>query len=148
MPPQDSMIPRTLLTARRLTQDFAATDKTVGAARAAVAETLKEWELPHLVGDAKIIVSELATNVYLHTDVPMYTLKLVDLFRTVSIGVWDRSEKIPPIDKNPALLAEAGRGWRIIHDLSIRCGMTRDYLYGGKLAWAHLLKEPDSEEVN
>jgi anti-sigma regulatory factor (Ser/Thr protein kinase) len=92
-------------------------------ARRVVRETLTEWELPDLIDDAELAVSELVTNAFKHARPPV-TLKVSQRDCTVRIDVTDRrpatlSRVLPVVSED---CDESGRGRGIIAAVSDRSG--------------------------
>jgi anti-sigma regulatory factor (Ser/Thr protein kinase) len=106
----------------------------VTASRRFVTDTLTAWELPHVVDDAALIVSELATNAVMHARSP-FTVSLSWEPGTLCISVLDASASMPSV-KNPAGSAISGRGLRVVSGMASRWGTDRDGR--GKLVWAEL----------
>ncbi len=106
----------------------------VGAVRGFVRDALAGWGLDHLVGDAVLITSELATNAVTHGGSPFRT-SLVRTGDVVRVSVEDGSSAWP---RYPRALPDdqAGRGMAIVAVLSRRTGC--DSTVGGKVAWAEL----------
>ncbi len=106
----------------------------VGSVRGFVREALTGWGLDHLVGDAVLITSELATNAVTHGSSPFRT-SLVRTGDVVRVSVEDGSSAWPRI--HHALPGDQdGRGMAIVAVLSARSGC--DSTVGGKVAWAEL----------
>jgi len=106
----------------------------VGAVRGFVRDALARWGLDHLVGDAVLVTSELATNAVTHGGSPFRT-SLVRDGDVVRVSVedgssaWPRYQRALPDDQD-------GRGMAIVAVLSRRTGC--DSTVGGKVAWAEL----------
>jgi hypothetical protein len=106
----------------------------VRAVRGFVRDALAGWGLDHLVGDAVLITSELATNAVTHGGSPFRT-SLVRDGDVVRVSVedgssaWPRHQRALPDDQE-------GRGMAIVAVLSRRTGC--DPTVGGKVAWAEL----------
>ena len=107
---------------------------SVGSVRRFVRDALTGWGLDHLVGDAVLITSELATNAVTHGSSPFRTslTRTGDVLR-VSVedgsSAWPRRHQALPGDQD-------GRGMAIVAVLSQRTGC--DATAGGKVAWAEL----------
>ena len=107
---------------------------SVGSVRRFVRDALAGWGLDHLVGDAVLITSELATNAVTHGSSPFRTslTRTGDVVR-VSVedgsSAWPRQHQALPGDQD-------GRGMEIVAVLSVRTGC--DSTAGGKVAWAEL----------
>jgi anti-sigma regulatory factor (Ser/Thr protein kinase) len=92
-------------------------------ARRVVRETLTEWELPDLIDDAALAVSELVTNAFKHAKPPV-TLRVSQRDCTVRIDVTDMrpattSLVVPVMSED---CDESGRGRGIIAAVSDRSG--------------------------
>ena len=108
--------------------------RSVALARSFVEDVLHDHELPHLVADVRLVVSELATNAIVHA---------ATVF-TVSVGrhggerlvleVRDGSRSGPVLCA-PAALDSSGRGMAIVNALSRSWGVDQ-YAGGGKSVWA------------
>lgn len=107
---------------------------SVGSVRRFVRDALADWGLDHLVGDAVLVTSELATNAVTHGSSPFRTslTRTGDVVR-VSVedgsSAWPRQHQALPGDQD-------GRGMAIVAVLSLRTGC--DSTAGGKVAWAEL----------
>jgi MEDS: MEthanogen/methylotroph, DcmR Sensory domain len=106
----------------------------VGSVRGFVRDALAGWGLDHLVGDAVLVASELATNAVTHGSSPFRT-SLVRTGDVVRVSVedgsraWPRYQHALPDDQD-------GRGMAIVAVLSRRTGC--DSTARGKVAWAEL----------
>ena len=106
----------------------------VSSVRGFVRDALAGWGLDHLVGDAVLITSELATNAVTHAGSP-FRASLVRTGDVVRVSVedgsstWPRYHRALPGDQD-------GRGMAIVSVLSRRTGC--DSTVGGKVAWAEL----------
>lgn len=135
---------------------LAATLTAVSCSRVFTSHTLRQWQVPALIDDAEIVVSELVTNSIRATGVmstqPTWSelegLRMVhvSLFghgHSVTIQVWDASKKPPfksAAGQDP--MAEQGRGLFIVEALAHRVG----HFYpqtGGKVVWAELALKGD-----
>ena len=106
----------------------------VGSVRGFVRDALAGWGLDHLVGDAVLITSELATNAVTHGSSPFRT-SLVRSGDVVRVSVEDGSSEWPRY--HSALPSDQdGRGMAIVSILARRTGC--DSTVGGKVAWAEL----------
>ena len=106
----------------------------VAASRRFVAETLVAWGLPHVVDDASLVVSELATNAVLHAR-SSFTVLLSWEAGILCISVFDGSAAVPSV-KHPTPTTISGRGLRLVAAIARRWGTDRDG--SGKLVWAEL----------
>jgi anti-sigma regulatory factor (Ser/Thr protein kinase) len=111
-----------------------------GAARQArnvATEACLQWDLPHLVAPASLIVSELASNVVDHAHT-IATLRLSLRRRYLTIAVRDGSAAAPV--KAPGMTADArtGRGLILVEASATSWGwLPTD---GGKVVWASLAR--------
>jgi anti-sigma regulatory factor (Ser/Thr protein kinase) len=110
---------------------------SVRAARDLVAQACAAWELPHLLGDAVLITSELAANAVEHAATE-YTVTLSRGDQLLHVTVHDELARFP----RPRLaagdqddpLAERGRGLPLVHGLAAAWGAMP--AYGGQVVWA------------
>jgi hypothetical protein len=113
-----------------------------GAARHArnlATEACLRWDLPHLVGPASLVVSELVSNVVEHAHT-MMSLRLTLWDRYLYIAVRDGSTIEPgrPGQLSPEQLR--GRGLHLVGSTAHSWGcLPTD---GGKVVWASLLIDP------
>lgn len=103
-------------------------------ARDFVCLLLIEHDLPHLVDDMRLIVSELATNAMRHARTP-FIVTLQNTGASVLLTVEDGSPTVPALANRPDPLDPGGRGLSIVAFLSDDWGVTsgRD---GSKSVWA------------
>lgn len=130
---------------------LAPTTTAVSCGRIFISHTLRAWNVPHLVEDAQLVVSELVTNAVracgVMTPVPTWQeaegMQLLHVAvyghgQSVNIQVWDSSLEPPVKPKaGPEEWTESGRGLAIVEALSHRVG----HFYprtGGKVVWAEL----------
>ena len=106
---------------------------SVAAARSFVRQHLGEHDLRSLVDDARLVVSELATNAIRHARTP-FVVTLSRLDGSVTLSVSDGSQEAPT-PTTALVLAEDGRGLWIVDHLSREWGV-RMLADGGKTAWA------------
>jgi anti-sigma regulatory factor (Ser/Thr protein kinase) len=107
---------------------------SVGQARDFVGAHLGEHQLPYLVDDIRLVVSELATNATLHARTP-FTVTLDGLPDSVLLSVQDDSPSIPTT-RNPPVMATAGRGLSIVDRVSRDWGITTPGPQRPKTVWA------------
>lgn len=130
---------------------LAATLTAVSCSRVFTAHTLRHWNVPGLIENAELVVSELVTNAVKATGVlstePTYAeledLKLLHLCiigdrDSIYFQVWDTSVE-PPVSPQAGRddWEEGGRGLVIVNALSRRVG----HFFpqgGGKVVWAEL----------
>jgi anti-sigma regulatory factor (Ser/Thr protein kinase) len=104
-------------------------------ARHFVADALKRWgHSPALVGDAQLVVTELATNAIVHAGSP-FSVELQPNRRGVRLAVGDFS-LIKPVVREGELLGTSGRGLRLIGALAADWGV--ELSSDGKTIWADL----------
>ncbi|WP_234357169.1 putative ATP-grasp-modified RiPP [Streptomyces sp. NBRC 110028] len=122
-------------------QSLPCTEESVGLARLSVSATLRAWGLEDLVDDARLIVSELATNAVRHAarhnpDPERrgnFRLKVErPSDRLVRVSTFDRSRAIPRVVEADET-AESGRGMAVVEALSCRWGI--DHRPWGKGVW-------------
>lgn len=104
-------------------------------ARIVLKTKLTDWNLSHLVDDAELVTTELATNA-MKCDLP-FTLKLIRGDTSVLIEVTDTSDGMPiVIDNNGDAAAEEGRGMYLVDLLSKEWGVRP--AEEGKTVWARV----------
>ncbi|GGR13226.1 hypothetical protein GCM10010168_33760 [Actinoplanes ianthinogenes] len=106
----------------------------VGAARHArdlAAEACVRWEVPHLVGPASVVATELVSNAVEHA-ATMITLQFVRRARYLHVVVRDGSTALPV----PALDPTRGRGLLLVESLAVQWGSLP--AQDGKVVWATL----------
>ncbi|MEU1278768.1 ATP-binding protein [Streptomyces sp. NPDC005805] len=123
--------------ALRLPQD----PRAPGIARRSVRAVLGAHRLCGLVDTAELLVSELVTNAYRHTEGP-YGMRLHTLGRgRLRVGVWDGCPDVPApfegLPRRPGPDAEGGRGLALVAVCADTWGATR-LPHGGKLLWVEL----------
>lgn len=117
--------------------------KAAARARRFVTATLRDWGLDGSVADAELLVSELVTNVVLHTATPA----TVDIARNdghVRIGVSDLSPDAPrvrPLDTT----AVTGRGMLLVDKVATTWGV--EIRAGGKCVWVEVLARRETSET-
>jgi anti-sigma regulatory factor (Ser/Thr protein kinase) len=111
---------------------------SVGVARRLVTQACLAWQLPQLVPDTALIMSELAANAVEHA--------CTDFIATVARGatglhlaVRDGASAFPrtnepALPRPPGSLLERGRGLRLIHTVAAAWGAMP--ARGGKVVWA------------
>jgi hypothetical protein len=103
-------------------------------ARNVVTEACLAWDLPHLVGPASLVVSELVANAMEHAGT-MMTWQVTRRDRYVHIAVRDGSSGEPVISP-PADLTDRGRGLMLVSTVAVRWGFLP--WQDGKVVWATL----------
>jgi anti-sigma regulatory factor (Ser/Thr protein kinase) len=115
-------------------------------ARAAVAEALAAWGMPHLADDAIQVTSELVANAVAASarsagegaDAAPVTLTISSIHGELCIRVWDPDPVPPPRTRqDPDTWTERGRGLLIVEQLSARWGWYPGHT--GKYVWSALL---------
>jgi anti-sigma regulatory factor (Ser/Thr protein kinase) len=110
---------------------------SAAAARALVQGTLPDWGCDQLVDDARIVVTELVSNVirHAHTDLEVVLEVHSDALRVAVTDGAAGSVRVRESDPHTGI---GGRGLRIVEELSDRWGIepTDD---GGKTVWAEWL---------
>lgn len=105
------------------------------AARIALKKNLEYWGLSHLLADAELVATELATNA-MKRGRP-FTLELTKGENSVLIAVSDSSDGMPVvIDNTENVDAEAGRGMYIVDLISKEWGVR--LAEKGKTVWARI----------
>ncbi|MDI6099325.1 ATP-binding protein [Actinoplanes sp. NEAU-A12] len=111
---------------------------SVPAARHLVTQACGVWDLPHLLEDTLLIVSELAANAVQHagTDFIVTTICGVS---GLHVAVRDGAGRFPYPGKpastsSPGPLAERGRGLLLVHAAAVAWGAMPTL--GGKVVWA------------
>jgi hypothetical protein len=102
---------------------------------------LLEWELPEVVEDAELLVSELVTNALEASmameERPPIALRLLANRERLLIEAWGRSP-LEPLMAATDPSADRGRGLEIVAALSDRSGFDR-VNYGLKVVWCELI---------
>ena len=112
-----------------------------GAARQArnlATEACLRWDLPHLVGPACLIVSELVSNVADHAST-MATVRLSLHRRFLTIAVRDGSTEPPAMKQHDPMFPGKGRGLLLVHATADSWGWLPTE--GGKVVWASLRRD-------
>ena len=120
-----------------------AVETAPGCARDVTRDALAQWGLRHLTEDAEAITSELVANAVAASGkvAPKNAMPFaLTLWLTVRDGelcirVWDPDPTPPPIDHEPGLWDESGRGLLIVKALSHRWDWY-PAVNGGKFVWA------------
>ena len=116
------------------TRAFVGDADELSAARQFVVDILRAWKLDHLVEDAAIVVSELATNAILHARTD-YVVTVSALVGTVRISVRDSSLHLPAVrDPEPTIVT--GRGLILVDTIAHTWGTER--IADGKMVWVDL----------
>jgi anti-sigma regulatory factor (Ser/Thr protein kinase) len=109
--------------------------QSAGIARTFVRHHLLSLGFPELIADACAIVTELVTNAIRETPDREVWVFLSPNDGRPLLEVWDSSPQ-PPFLRADDLLADGGRGLRIVKALSADCGYR--ILINGKVIWARL----------
>lgn len=121
-------------TGPKVCADFAAGRLAPAAARQFAAEVLTSWgHSASLLEDAKLVVSELASNAVLHTR-SAFSVEIRPHGATVRVSVRDASPVRPVLCNDRT--AVSGRGVFLVDALSANWGV--DLVPGGKWVWAEL----------
>ena len=113
--------------------EFAADPISACEARVFVTRHLLSHQMPGLVDDLQLVVSELATNAMVHAQTP-FTVILWAVDDTVFLEVLD-GEQAGPTLRAARGLDTSGRGVAIVHALSRNWGVDAR-ASGGKSVWA------------
>lgn len=128
----------------------------VGCSRMFVGHTLKLWQLDEHTDTAALIMSELVTNAVKASGITepdpkpwqitaehVIGIQLRAIEASLFVEVWDRTDTTP-VQKNPTLEAEGGRGLLLVEQLAKRWDVYRPRV-GGKVVWAELPLGPPVE---
>ncbi|MEU3219682.1 SpoIIE family protein phosphatase [Streptomyces sp. NPDC006971] len=135
-------------TTRRATLTIAqAAPERISAARQQLRELLHDWADPEQVDAAVLMVSEMTTNVLVHTDGD--ALLIVRATgesgeRRLRVEVADGSDELPH-RRSPGEMASSGRGLVLLEMLADAWGV--DPRGGGKLIWFELYEPGTSAEA-
>ena len=113
--------------------------ESVKVARDWIGAVLGEWGQDAYV--ARVVVSELVTNVLRHTKSATATVRVVQADKGTVVEVFDSSDVLP-VPGSANLLSEDGRGLAMLGALAKEWG-TQPLGGGGKAVWA-LLPESTS----
>jgi anti-sigma regulatory factor (Ser/Thr protein kinase) len=124
------------------------TAECAAVVRRQLAQTLSDWECPdELVGDAKVVATELVTNAMLHGG-GCTSLAAVFDGRSLRLEVGDR-DRVPPQPYHYDDVAATGRGLRLVAGMSASWGWETQA--AGKIVWAELGRplggEPGAEDA-
>jgi anti-sigma regulatory factor (Ser/Thr protein kinase) len=122
-----------------------AIDTAPRTARATLRECLSQWKLAHLQDDAELILDELVVNAVSASrqaapegeEPAAITVKIAVERDELRLQAWDPDPVPPPIDYQPGLWDESGRGLLIIKNLAHHWGTTPG-TNGGKHVFATL----------
>ncbi|GCD45380.1 ATP-binding protein [Streptomyces paromomycinus] len=94
-------------------------------ARTVVSELLALLGADELADDARVLVSELVTNVHLHTSTAVVRLDVAVRATSVRVAVWDDAPRSRLLSL-PALVDDgSGRGLLLVQALAARWGVYR-----------------------
>lgn len=117
--------------------------REVGAAREEVRALLHDWTCAEQVDAAVLLVSELASNVLLHTDedaaLSAQLRGMPGGRRRLRVDVRDRGDEMPHL-RRPGEMASSGRGLLLVQELSDAWGV--DPRGDGKSIWFELYEAP------
>jgi anti-sigma regulatory factor (Ser/Thr protein kinase) len=116
------------------TRSFPCDSRALSACRTFVAKTLSSWQLDHVVEDACIVVSELATNAVLHAHAA-FSVSVVRQGGSIRVSVRDSSPDMPVLG-SPSPTTVTGRGLLLVNAIARGWGIEVDS--SGKLVWAEL----------
>ena len=121
---------------------FPAWPASVADARRYVGELLGSVP-PDLCRTATLLVSELATNVLLHTTSAEFAVEIRTAAGegTVWVGVTDSGRGLPVV-RSPSAVVERGRGVQLVATLADRWGARRRRAGTEKTVWFELSYEP------
>ncbi|MGP8300690.1 ATP-binding protein [Streptomyces inhibens] len=74
-------------------------------------------------GSAKLLVSEVVANVYVHTDTPMVHVDVTVSPSRIRVAVWDNAPGACPAADPPSPEAEGGRGLLLVQSISSEWGV-------------------------
>ncbi|MEU7022770.1 ATP-binding protein [Streptomyces sp. NPDC046203] len=135
---------------------LADTPNAIGLARLHTTDVLSRWGVhPDSVETAKLLVSELATNVVQHPNnlsrqdssqarqstAQTFEIALEMVDDIVRLSVWDRDAK-PPAMSPAGLDATGGRGLLLVDAMSLRWGHYEVPRRPGKVVWADIPVSP------
>jgi anti-sigma regulatory factor (Ser/Thr protein kinase) len=114
---------------------FVPVPEAIGAVRRFVTSVLELWGENHLVSDAAIVISEMATNAVMHADSPFRTV-IARSAGVVRLAIEDVGPGL--VERHSATREDmGGRGVAIVEALSRRWGC--DASPEGKIVWAELI---------
>jgi anti-sigma regulatory factor (Ser/Thr protein kinase) len=120
-----------------------ASPQSVRRARDVVAGRLREVGLLTLIDDARLVVSELTSNAVQHARTP-FTLVVASDEEGLLLSVSDEAGPWRPAHRADPVLAEQGRGLRLVELLSAAWGVAVQ-AGSGKTVWARLATASDGE---
>ncbi|MFJ2861734.1 ATP-binding protein [Kitasatospora sp. NPDC087314] len=90
---------------------------------------------PSVTADAELALAELLVNAWRHGDTPAPVVLILVVGPTLRVAVSDESPDLPE-KRDPAPLAQSGRGLQLIEGLTHRWGV--DPQERGKMVWFEL----------
>ncbi|WP_050515516.1 ATP-binding protein [Streptomyces rimosus] len=94
-------------------------------ARTVVADLMNLTGNSELVADARLLVSELVTNVHLHTDTAVVRLDVAVHLTSVRVTVWDDAPGSRLLSLPALVDGGSGRGLLLVEALASRWGVYR-----------------------
>jgi anti-sigma regulatory factor (Ser/Thr protein kinase) len=116
----------------RLRARLQPTPDALGVARALAERACRVWRLPHLLEDASLVASELASNAIVHAGTEFVVTVSRGADR-LHLAVRDGAVAFPS-PRRPASLQEGGRGLLLVQAVAVAWGAVPDD--GGKVVWA------------
>jgi anti-anti-sigma regulatory factor/anti-sigma regulatory factor (Ser/Thr protein kinase) len=130
---------------RRHTMELRPEPESAALARHAVERACLDWDLPHLLEPARVVIAELVANAIVHAQTAIQVrLALRDQY--LHMAVHDRSRTPARLLETDELLDQTGRGLLLVDALATAWGSARTA--DGKVVWATLRVRPagtDSE---
>jgi anti-sigma regulatory factor (Ser/Thr protein kinase) len=124
---------------------LAAEPKSVAVAREFVSRQLDQHDLPGLVADVRLVVSELATNAVTHARTP-FIVTVSGVEGEVLLAVQDGCTSAPALSAS-GVLAMGGRGLLLVELLSEDWG-TRTDGEALKSVWASFTSRPEQLQLH
>jgi hypothetical protein len=130
--------------ANRLQVRLAPRPASVRAARDLVAQACLTWQLPGLLHDATLVMSELAANAMEHADTE-FVVTVTRRGSRLHLAVRDGDTRYPVVDPpaatlRPGRVAVRGRGLKLVH--AVAAGWGAIPAHGGKVVWATVSADP------
>ena len=109
--------------------------ESAAKARAFVEETLRAWGCCEVIDDARVVVTELVSNVVRHAHTDVWLDVDMDVaHHRVRVDVLDHADGDVVLRNVDPAAGLGGRGLRLVDELSERWGVERHP--GGKCVWA------------